>query len=60
VKVGQKYFSGQSFTPGQSASYGYVWTAPAAGTYTVKVGVLGATWTPTYAWNDAAASLRSY
>jgi hypothetical protein len=60
VKVGQKYFSGQSFTAGQSAHYGYVWTAPAAGTYTVKVGVLGSTWTPTYAWNDAAASLRSY
>jgi len=60
VKVGQKYFSGQSFTTGQSASYGYVWTAPAAGTYTVKVGVMGATWTPTYAWNDAAASLRAY
>jgi hypothetical protein len=60
TKVGQKSFSGQTFATGQSASYGYVWTAPAAGTYTVKVGVMGSTWTPTYAWNDAAASLRSY
>jgi hypothetical protein len=58
ARVGQKLFSGQTFTTGQSASYGYVWTAPAAGTYTVKVGVFDASWTPTYAWNDSAATLQ--
>jgi glycosyl hydrolase family 44 len=58
TKVGQKYWPAQNFAAGQSRSYSYVWTAPATrGTYTVKIGVFGANWSPGYHWNNGAATV---
>jgi hypothetical protein len=57
-KVGQNAVTGQSFGANQTLTATYAWTAPAtAGTYTVKLGVFGASWTPNYAWNGAAATI---
>ncbi len=56
TKVGQQFFSSQSFSTKQSLAYSYPWTAPATtGTYTVQIGVFGAGWTPAYLWNGAAS-----
>ena len=58
TKVSQQYWTGQNFTTGQSRSYGYNWTAPGTtGTYTVKVGVFGAGWSPNYHWNNGACTI---
>lgn len=58
VRVAQQDWSGQNIASGASATYTYAWTAPSAvGAYTVKVGVWGAGWTPTYHWNARAASV---
>jgi hypothetical protein len=58
TKVGQDSISGQSLSMGQSKTYPYAWTAPATtGTFTVKVGVFGANWTPLYSWNGSAATI---
>jgi hypothetical protein len=57
-KVGQDFFSNQAFSPNESQTYSYVWTAPTApGTYTVEIGVFGAGWTPNYTWVGAAATI---
>jgi hypothetical protein len=59
TRVLQQYWSGQTLTSGTTANFSYAWTAPStAGTYTVKVGVYGAAWTPQYAWNAAADTIR--
>ena len=58
VTGGQQFWSGQSLGHGETKSFSWPWTAPAAlGTYTVKVGVFatsGTTWTTRYAWADRA------
>jgi Polysaccharide lyase len=55
-KIFQKYFSGQSFAPGQQRSYQAVWIPTSPGTYTYQVGVFNRRWTTAYRW-DTAASL---
>ncbi len=58
AKVGQQFWSGESFAPGQEKSYTFAWTAPAApGTYTLKVGVFGTNWNPMYHWNWDAGTV---
>ncbi len=58
-KVGQQYFWAQSFASGQSLPFSFAWTAPAsAGTYTIEVGVFGASWTPLYTWLGNAGTLQ--
>ncbi len=56
-RVGQQYFTGQNLGASQSATYIWSWPTPATtGTYTVKVGVFGPDWSPTYHWNNAATT----
>lgn len=58
TKVGQKFWSGESFATGQQKSYTFPWTAPAApGTYTLKVGVFGTDWNPMHHWNWDAGTI---
>jgi hypothetical protein len=59
VKIGQTYYSGQSFTASQTRSYSWSFKVPAsaaAGKYTLMVGVFTAGWTSDAYWNSAAAS----
>jgi len=56
--VAQDAVVNTSIGAGQTKSISYAFTAPSAqGTYTVKVGVFGANWTPMYSWNDAAGTV---
>jgi len=58
TRVVQQFWTAQSFTTNQSRNYTYVWTAPATtGTYSLRVGVFGAGWTPNYHWNASAGSV---
>jgi hypothetical protein len=58
TRVVQKGWTGQNLAAGSTTSYSYAWTVPSTtGTYTVKVGVMGPGWTPTYEWNNAADSV---
>ena len=58
VRVTQKTWTGEAIGHGQTKSYSYNWTAPATpGTYTVKLGVMDADWSPTWHWNNGAATV---
>jgi hypothetical protein len=58
TQVGHLTWSGQTMGAGQTRAYTYNWTAPATtGTYTVKVGVMAPSWTPTLSWNNNAGSV---
>lgn len=47
-----------AFGNGETKSFTKAWTAPTTtGTYTVKLGVFGSTWSPTHHWNDNAARI---
>ncbi|MDB5076069.1 MAG: hypothetical protein JWO42_2248 [Chloroflexi bacterium] len=60
-KIGQRFFTAQNLSAGQSASYSYVWTSPnGAGTYTVMVGVFGPNWSPNYLWNSSAGTISAH
>ena len=55
TKVGQQFWQAQSFTSRQKRSYSWNWVTPnTPGTYTVKVGIFGANWSPLYFWNNVA------
>ncbi len=57
-RIGQQFFTGQSFAAGESKSYSWDFAVPStlpAGTYTVKVGVFSASWT-LLKWDDQAAT----
>jgi hypothetical protein len=57
-QVGHLTWSGQTIGANQTKAYQYLWTAPAtAGTYTVKMGVMAPSWSPTLKWNDNAAKV---
>jgi hypothetical protein len=57
-RVGQMFWTGQTFTHLLKKSYSWSWTTPATpGTYTVRIGVFGPNWTPLYHWNDVAATV---
>jgi len=58
MQVGHLTWSGQTMSAGQTRAYTYNWTAPATtGTYTVKVGVVAPSWTPTLSWNNNAGTV---
>lgn len=58
TKVGQNYWTGQSFTTGQNRQYTWNWTAPTTtGTYSIRVGVFDSTWANNYHWNASAGTL---
>jgi hypothetical protein len=55
TRVAQQVWSAQTLLNGVAQTYTHNWVAPATlGTYTVKIGVYGAGWTPTYKWNANA------
>lgn len=56
TQVAQWYFTGQSFTKGKKSTYSASWTPSTKGTYTLKIGVFGANWSPIYSWNNAAVT----
>jgi hypothetical protein len=56
-KVFQKFTEGQSFAAGAAKTFSASWTPSSSGTYTLKVAVFGAGWSPTYVWNDSAATI---
>jgi len=62
-KVFQQYWDNQSFTSGQTRTYGSSWQIPTTalpGTYTVKVGIFSTGWSGTlYYWNDNAATFKA-
>src|SRR5581483_10232061 len=61
-KLGQTYYSGQSFTASQTRSYSWSFKVPtgaAAGKYTLMVGVFTSGWTSDVYWNSAAASFTA-
>jgi hypothetical protein len=58
-KVYQSYQSPVNFVANQPQSFQATWSVPAseaAGTYTFKLGVFGAGWSPLYVWDNAAAT----
>ena len=58
TQVGHLTWSGQTMGSGQTLAFTYNWTAPSTtGTYTVKVGVMAPSWTPTLSWNNNAAAV---
>jgi hypothetical protein len=57
TKVFQKFVEGQSFAAGATKTFSASWTPSSSGTYTLKVAVFGSGWSPTYAWNDSAATI---
>ncbi len=60
VKVGQQYFSSQTFAAGASRSYTPKLTAPTApGVYRVAVGIFSANWGGNLYWNANAAAFVS-
>lgn len=58
TRVTQKTWNGEAIRTGETRSYAYTWTAPTTtGTYTVKLGVMDTDWSPTWHWNNAAATI---
>ncbi len=61
TQVYQTYQSPVSFAATTPQTVRASWAVPAgqaAGTYTLKVGVFGAGWTPLYTWDDNAAAIN--
>lgn len=56
-KVFQKYFEGQTLLSNWTRAYLMQWTPPAAGYYTVKVGLFTDHWSQNIYWNDNAGKL---
>jgi hypothetical protein len=50
--------SGQNIANGATATYTCTWVPVATGTFTVKIGVWHSSWTPTYHWNNGAATIN--
>jgi hypothetical protein len=58
-KVYQSYQSSVNFVATAPQSFQATWSVPAGqatGTYTFKLGVFGANWSPLYVWDNAAAT----
>ncbi len=54
------YWTGQSFTAGQTLQFSYTWNSSASlatGTYSVDIGVFNADWSRNYYWNGSAGSI---
>jgi len=57
TRIGQKFFTGQSFTTNVAKQYTWQTTAPSTlGAYTVTVGVFNSDWSTNYYWNGSAAA----
>jgi len=62
VKLGQTYYTGQSFSASQTRAYSWSFKVPsgtAAGKYTLMVGVFTANWASDVYWNSAATSFTA-
>ncbi len=57
-QVLQQYYQNQSIAAGQSGSYVFNWTPPAAGSYVLKVGVFSSGWSSVYMWNNDVLNLN--
>ena len=58
TRVLQQLFSGQDFAAGQTRTYTFNWTPPAAaGKYVIGVGVFAKDWTSQYTWVSGAGSV---
>ena len=60
TKVFQQFWSGQTFSAGQTLSFNTTWNVPSSlptGTYTLKSGAFSADWSIGYGWNDADATI---
>jgi hypothetical protein len=57
AQVAQQAWPAQNFTRGQKRSYLLKWQPSTRGTYTVKVGVFHASWSPMYHWNNNALAV---
>jgi hypothetical protein len=59
AKVHQTFQTGVTFAAHVPQTFGDTWAVPASqapGTYTLKIGIFGANWRPTYAWDNTGAS----
>jgi len=59
-KMFQQWFDNQSFSAGQTRTYGVAWTVSnqtPTGTYTVKIGVFIPGWGQLLSWDDQAAQI---
>jgi hypothetical protein len=59
TKIYQSYQSGVTFAANTPQTFKATWAVPAsqaAGTYTLKIGIFGAGWSPLYAWDNAGAT----
>ena len=58
ARVGQRIYSGQSFSAGTPRSYSWSWPGtPTPGAYIVKMGVFSADWNTLHEWNNQAATI---
>jgi hypothetical protein len=56
VRVGQTYWTNQSFTAGDTTTYTWNWSSTNTGAYTVKIGVFTPGWADTLNWNNGAGT----
>ncbi len=56
-RVSQQFFSGQNIASNQTITLTANLTAPAAGTYSIAVGVFNNNWSQTYSWNGTAGKV---
>jgi hypothetical protein len=61
TKLAQRFFPGQSFSPGETKSYEWAFTAARAifledGTYRVKIGVFSGDWSVLHLWDNEATT----
>lgn len=59
ARVAQQFWTAQNFGGGQTRTYTYTWTAPAAtGTYAIKGAVFTSGWASLLHWNDNAGTAQ--
>ncbi len=58
TKVAQQFYDGASIATNATHDYTLAWTPPAAGDYTLKVGLFGPGWSSLSEWSDAALALH--
>ncbi len=58
-RVLQKTFPGADIGANTSQAYSFTWAPPAAGSYTLKVGVFDGSWSQEYYWGNSVASFTT-